>query len=161
MKPFLVRLGRFTLACTLALCGTWAVLAIHWSNLPWAWLRTAAAIGFAIGAIAAFARVRPLRRAVAGFIVAWLAVLVWWGTIRASNDRDWQMPVSVAATADIDGDTVTVRGVRDFRYRAPDDFDAVWDDRTYSLRELETVDLFVSYWDGNTAIAHTLVLNPA
>ena len=32
-----------------------------------------------------------------------------------------------------------------------------YEDRAYSLADLNTVDLFLSYWDGNRDIAHTLI----
>jgi hypothetical protein len=37
--------------------------------------------------------------------------------IPASNDRDWQPEVSVTPHATVNGDLVTIRGVRNFDYR--------------------------------------------
>lgn len=37
--------------------------------------------------------------------------------VRPSNARFWQVDVAVTPTVDIDGEHVTVHGVRDFRYR--------------------------------------------
>jgi hypothetical protein len=46
--------------------------------------------------------------------------------------------------------------VRNFEWRTPTAFTPRWEGRTYDLQDLDSVDLFLSYWS-NPAIAHTLV----
>jgi hypothetical protein len=93
----------------------------------------------------------------------WRAVLVlggalalvgaWWGSIRPSNDRDWQPEVAVLPAATIRGHLVTVHDVRNFHYRTETDFTPRYDERTFDLRRLDRVDLVAAYWMG-PAIAH-------
>jgi len=103
-----------------------------------------------------FVLVRPMRRALTAFLVLWLVVLAWWLRIPPRADRDWQPDVARVATADIDGDVVTIHNVRDFDYRSDTDFTERWEDRTYDLSRLGGVDLFMSFW-GPTLLAHTIV----
>ena len=76
--------------------------------------------------------------------------------IPASNDRDWQPDVSVTPHATVNGDLVTIRGVRNFDYRSESDFTPRWEDRTYDLRKLDSVDIIAVYWTGK-AVAHIMV----
>ena len=76
--------------------------------------------------------------------------------IAASNDRDWQPEVSVTPYATVNGDLVTIRGVRNFDYRSESDFTPRWEDRTYDLRKLDSVDIIAVYWAGK-AVAHIMV----
>ena len=90
------------------------------------------------------------------FILAFLLVLGWWFTIEPRNDRQWQPDVATLARAEIDGDKVTLRNIRNFAYRSETDFTPRWYDKTVDLNNLETLDLIAVYWMGD-AIAHTLV----
>ncbi|HSF57320.1 MAG TPA: DUF4105 domain-containing protein, partial [Candidatus Binatia bacterium] len=76
--------------------------------------------------------------------------------IAASNDRDWQPDVTVTPHATVDGDLVTIRGVRNFDYRSESDFTPRWEDRTYDLRKLDSADIIAVYWAGK-AVAHIMV----
>src|SRR6185436_13858560 len=99
---------------------------------------------------------RPFRRALAIWGLALIALLVWWSTIRPSNDRDWQPDVARLARAEIQGERLTFYNVRNFDYRTDSDFTARYVDRAYDLTALRGVDVFISYW-GSPAIAHTIM----
>ena len=60
------------------------------------------------------------------------------------------------ARAEIHGDLVTVHNVRNFEYRAVDEFTPRWETREFDLRRIEGLDLFVCYW-GPRHIAHTIM----
>jgi uncharacterized protein DUF4105 len=91
--------------------------------------------------------------ALAAFGVALIAVFAWWGSLRPSNERDWQPDVARLAYATIEGDLVTVHNIRNFDYRTETDFTPRYYDRTFDLRRLDRVDLVAVYWMG-PAIAH-------
>ena len=76
--------------------------------------------------------------------------------IPASNDRDWQPDVSVTPHATVNGDLVTIHGVRNFHYRSESDFTPRWEDRTYDLRKLDSADIIAVYWS-DKAVAHIMV----
>ena len=88
-------------------------------------------------------------------LVAALAV-GWWVRLRPSNDRDWRPEVARLATAEISGERVTVRNVRNFRYRAVEDFDQRWEERSYDLSRIEGLDVFFIDW-GPKLYNHTIL----
>lgn len=90
------------------------------------------------------------------FLLVLIISLAWWTTIKPSNDRIWADDVAHTVTGTISGHTVTLHNVRNFTWRALDDYDQKWETHTYDLSKLTSVDLFLSTW-GNADIAHTLV----
>ena len=60
------------------------------------------------------------------------------------------------ATAEVRGDRVTVRNVRNFTYRGIDDFDEQWEERTFDLAGLDGLDVFFIDW-GAPLINHTIL----
>ena len=51
---------------------------------------------------------------------------------------------------------MTVRNVRNFRYRTKTDFDEHWEQRRFDLGQLDGLDIFFIYW-GAPLIAHTIL----
>lgn len=76
--------------------------------------------------------------------------------LHASNDRSWRPEEAVLAQARIDGDFVHFRNVRNFDYRSRDDHTPGYYDRSYDLRELDSVDLVACYWMG-PHVAHVFL----
>jgi uncharacterized protein DUF4105 len=134
----------------------WGVGAIYYSNLPWAPLRTGFALIFAVGTALAFLLLPRRRRTLGGFAVVFALLVTWWLQIPASNDRDWQREVAVTPWAEIDGERVTIHGVRNFDYQTETTFVPRWEDRTYDLGALDSADLVAVYWAGH-AIAHIML----
>jgi hypothetical protein len=64
--------------------------------------------------------------------------------------------VAVTPHATINGDFITIHGVRNFAYRTETDFTPRWETRTYDLRKLDSGDIIAVYWAGK-AIAHVMV----
>ena len=58
---------------------------------------------------------------------------------------------------ELPGDKIKILGVRDFKYRTETDFEARYQDVTYELARLQSVDIYLSHWDGMDEIAHTLL----
>jgi hypothetical protein len=135
----------------------WAALALYFSDLPGEPQRLGLAAAFVLGTLGAFLFLRNRRWALAGFAVAFAAVLLWWTSIEPSNERDWQTDVAVLPYATQQGDLLTLHNIRNFEYRATDqDFVPRYDERTFDLRKLDEVDLIAVYWAGD-AIAHIMV----
>jgi len=78
-------------------------------------------------------------------------------TNRPSNERDWSEDVSVLPEAIIVGDKLTVRNVRDFDYKSTKEWTARWEDRTYDLREVQSVWFAVEPFGSFTGPAHTFL----
>ena len=137
----------------------WGALALFYLAPGSAEVRCALAWGFAaLGLVAGVALgVRRTRRAAAlAFAAALALVLGVWGSATPSNDRDWQPDVAVLPWATLDGDLVTVHGIRNFDYQSETEFRPAYYDRTFDLRRLDRVDLVSVYWMG-PAIAHILL----
>jgi hypothetical protein len=64
--------------------------------------------------------------------------------------------VAYVPYATIHGDVITIHNLRNFNYRTDNDFDARWEERTYDLSKLDSVDIIAVYWAGK-AIAHVMV----
>ena len=134
----------------------WGVGALYFSPLLPARWRAVAAASYGTASILAFALLPwPGRTAIAALAIFAVLVILFL-RIPASNDRDWQPDVSVTPHATVNGDLVTIRGVRNFDYRSESDFTPRWEDRTYDLRKLDSVDIIAVYWAGK-AVAHIMV----
>jgi hypothetical protein len=158
-RGFLSRsLGRLIAAvwflCRLVLIA-WAILAIYYSNLPWAGLRLGLAVAFAAFAVWVFWYSRQRRMFVA-LGVLFLGVAVWWISIPPSHDRSWRPEVAVMPRAVIDGDRVRITGVRNFDYRSRNDFTVHYEEREVWLSHLTGLDFYVSYWSEGL-VGHTFL----
>jgi hypothetical protein len=136
----------------------WAALAL-WYRLPMPeWKRGLAAVAFAIigaGTIAMVLRGRSLVPPVA-FGLVFIGVVVWWTTIAPPNVADWSPDVARQVTGRIEGNHLTLDGVRNFEWRSDTDFTEHWETRDYDLGALRSVDLFMSYWSG-PLMAHMML----
>lgn len=74
-----------------------------------------------------------------------------------SNDRVWSPDQAVMPKAEFLGNNVTVRNVRNITYRTVDDYDVHYDDRTYRLDKLTSVDFIVVPFPDMPGIAHTML----
>ena len=134
----------------------WGVGALYFSPLLAARWRAFAAASYGSASILAFALLPyPGRTAIAALAIFAVLVILF-RRIPASNDRDWQPDVAVTPHATVNGELVTIHGVRNFAYRTETDFDARWEDRTYDLGKLDSVDILAVYWTGK-AVAHIMV----
>jgi hypothetical protein len=151
------RFGLTLKALLIALLTSWGVLAIYYCAPPKAGFALAAAYGLC-GLLALFGLFMSgqARRASGLFILVFACVVVWWETLRPSNDRDWQPEVAVLPYATINGDLVTVHNIRNFDYRSQTDFIPAWYDKTFDISKLESLDFIAVYWMG-PAIAHTFL----
>ena len=112
---------------------------------------------FFAGVVAILFFVRPLGRKTGALAVAFGVFFLWWSSIEPSNDRDWSLEVARPPTGEIRGDTLVLHNVRDFDYRSEQDFTAHYEQRTYDLNALESMDLVLSYWGANRGIAHLIL----
>jgi hypothetical protein len=150
-------LGVSVMAIVLLGMTAWATLAIYYADLSGgASPRRVTATVFVIATIAAIFLVRPRRYGMAIIAAMFVAVLVWFLLLQPSNTRNWLPDVAEVASVEFDGDRMTVHNVRNFDYRSETDYTPRWEDRTYDLSKLRSVDLMLVYW-GSKAIAHAMV----
>jgi len=93
----------------------------------------------------------------AGTLALLLIITVWFVLRQPSHDRNWADDVAVLARTTIEGDTLTIDGVRNF-VRFPDgQYTERWETRSYDLRRLRGVDLMVEPFAATDAVAHTML----
>jgi len=154
-KPLRIA-GRLILWSVLLIATAWGSAALWFdgpASRPLAGLLAAA---FVLAALGLLIGVRPRYRGVAAFVALFAVLLGWWLSLAPSNDRDWQPDVAGLPAAEIQGDTLTVRNVRNFDYRSETDYTERWETRRYDLSKLRGLDLYVIYW-GSPNIAHTIL----
>jgi hypothetical protein len=159
LKTLLRLLGTGLIGLLATGAAIWGGLAL-WFALPGVdGVRATLALGFvALGAgslLTALLR-RRLIVPLLPFAVAFVALLAWWSTIEASNDRAWQGDVAMLPLAEINADVITLRNIRNFNYSSEIDYTPRWYDKTVDMRQLDTLDLIAVYWMGD-AIAHTIL----
>ncbi len=144
-------------ALLIALGVAWASLAL-WYRLPApAFGRGVAAGLFALfGAFTITALFGPWRfKAFLTFAAVFGLILVWWNTLKPVEEAAWAPDVARQVTGEFNGDMLTLTNVRDFDWRSKTDFTERWATRTYDLRKLRTLDMFMSYWAG-PEMAHVI-----
>ena len=146
-------IGALCIAVVAVICGAWAFGAL-WFDAPTA--NRILAIAFLIGCVAVLGFVRPLGRKVTLFAILFGAVLMWWLTLKPTNEANWQPDVAQLAWAEINGDEVTLHNVRNCDYRTETDYTPQWETRVVHLSKLIGVDLAINYW-GSPWMAHPIV----
>jgi hypothetical protein len=134
----------------------WGALALWFDGPASRWLTAVLAALWVVGCLALLVLPRPFWVGVLAVSVVFLVLIGWWLSLSPSNDRDWLPDVARLPRATIDGDRVTVHNLRNFDYRTENDYTEHWETRTFDLKALRGVDLFLSFW-GPTLIAHTIV----
>ena len=78
--------------------------------------------------------------------------------LRPSNDRSWVNDNEKMATAEFEGDEVTIRNVRDFNWRSTRDYDEKWIDLKVSLDRVSKIWFVLEYFDpSRRQMAHTIM----
>ena len=150
--------GTGAFIVSLLLSAGWANLAIAYQLPGYAPVRIGACLILNLIALAALVAVVRHRhwRAVLIYAVALALLLAWSGSISASNDKNWAADVVHGITGIVDGDRLSVRNVRNFSWRTEAEYSERWEQRTYDLSKLRSLDLFFVYWTG-PSIAHTIM----
>lgn len=102
------------------------------------------------------------KRGNSGCTRAWLWGLLGCGIVSYHllpnpNPERWQTSWAREPQFSIQGDTLTISNLRDFRYRSETDFDAHYRTESYDLTQLTDVDFAECHWDGMEAICHTML----
>jgi hypothetical protein len=136
----------------------WAALAL-WFRTPgptgMRWLAALAFTGAGLATTTLLAT-RLRWRALAAFACLALAVLGWWQGIRPPSVGDFAPDVARQVTGTIDGNDLTLQGVRNFAWRTEHEATVRWETRSYDLSAPLTLDLFLSFWD-SSGIAHMIM----
>lgn len=103
---------------------------------------------------------RRHRGALSFHLILWLLVLVnllTYHLLPGPTPTQWQKPWAVAPGFEQQGDILTIRNIRDFRYRTEQDSDARYRTETYDLNTLSGVDFAECHWDDLVTVCHTML----
>jgi hypothetical protein len=153
--PRIVSTVRYLPRILLGLVGS--ALAIWAFGALWFDAAPAAAWGFAAALIAAGWALHRTGRSWFVPFAGFAAVLVWWLALVPSHERRWSDEYARLPTAEVEGDRLTITNLRNFDYPRGGSAAPHWETRTYSLADLEGMDLAVNYW-GSPWIAHPIVI---
>jgi hypothetical protein len=137
--------GALVVLLTAIVAVTWAFGAV-WFDAPFGNANKVVAGLLALASAAALVFVRPFWRKLGIVVVLFAGVLIWWLTLSPTNDSDWQPDVAQKAWADIQGDEVTLRNVRNCDYRTETDYTPHWETRTVRISQITGIDLAIDYW---------------
>jgi Domain of unknown function (DUF4105) len=146
-------LGATTMWFLLLLLNLWAVAALY-VDCRIASLRTVLVVIYLVALI--FLIFRTGRRRALFCLICPCMVIVWWLSLKPSDDGDWQPDVARRAWAETTGDRITLHNVRNCDYRSETEYTNCWSDRTYNLSDLRGVDFFFVNW-GVRWIGHPIV----
>ena len=88
--------------------------------------------------------------------IAFACSLVWYFSLEARQDRDWNPEVAEQLSYQKQGNLIQLHNVRHFNWHKNGSYDIHWEDRTIDLNKITGVNVITSYWMG-PQIAHTLV----
>lgn len=148
-----LHLAAFSLVLA-ALLG-WAATAASIHLAGPAFIAASGALGLA-AIIAVYAVYRSRRQ---GWLVLVLTAAMTAGLfqmIKPSEDRVWAFDVAHGVQARVEGDTVALRNVRNFDWHSIDTANVSWEEHSYDLEKLASVEMVTSVWD-SPDIAHLIV----
>jgi len=84
--------------------------------------------------------------------------IAWQGLKKVPMEGDWQEQLKIISTAEFNGDWVTVKNVRNFRYYPTEkDMHPAYYDKTYNLTQVKKVWYVTEPFNENQSAAHTFV----
>lgn len=154
VKRFGRRLGAAVFWGLVALGHGWVLAALYFwfsSHAGAAWAVVALYLA-AVGLLFKVAR-RGADGAAVSLVLA-LVVGVWWAQRRPEAGLHYERESEQAAKLVVDGESLVVQGIRDFRRRRSGDWEPRWASRTFDLPQLQHVDfIFSSEADGAPVLA--------
>lgn len=103
---------------------------------------------------------------VCGIALAWAAVCAGCRSVpnngvadvtKPSNNRNWQPYLAKLATAEVDGDDITVRNVRNCLYITDEDYIVNHFDKRFQVSDIESVDFITVPFKSAPTLAHTML----
>jgi hypothetical protein len=114
-------------------------------------------VGVAVAIPLAWYRLGNHRAVATWFVVLAALVMGLWQLKRPRADRAWVRELARQPAVEVQGSSVRIAGIRDCRYRTPEDFDLRYVDRVFDLDRLDSVDFLVERFSDLDGLAHTLL----
>lgn len=133
----------------------WAIAALYF-DFPVPSLKIASAIIYALALVALCILLKQNNWRLAACYAGFAIVLIWWLSLRPSNDGPWQPDESQTAWAEINGETVAIHNYRDCHYQTQTEFTCEWPTKIVKLSDLRGIDIALINW-GIPNISHLIV----
>ena len=91
---------------------------------------------------------------IALIILAYVILVI---VVRPSNDRDWALDQAVLPSAEINGNQVAIKNIRNFSYTTTTDYTPGYYDATFDLSKIKNVYYIVEPFSGYVGAAHTFL----
>jgi hypothetical protein len=102
--------------------------------------------------------VKRALRVLLGIIAMMIAAYALFSLIvRPRNDREWNADQVILPEVTFNGDWVTIKNVRNFKYETTSKYTPAFYDRTLALDRIRSVDFVVEPFSTNPGAAHTLL----
>lgn len=131
----------------------WGATAIFLSSPGPEWVKIIAACFFATLLPGIFLFTRSFIKGLTLCLMVLVVLITWWQyLLHPVNSKTWAVDVARIAQSSIQGNTLTMQNIRNFRYVADTFFDEkwetkeLWETREYNLENVQGLDLFLSYW---------------
>jgi len=148
-------LGLIILWFVVALLTIWAVAAIY-VDFRVAALRVPLTVIYVVGVLAVLVAVKPRIWGALLLLAGFCIVLLWWLSLKPSNEGDWEADAARTAWIEVSGDQVTIHNLRNCDYKTEKDYTDCWSDRTVYLSQLRYIDFFFTTW-GPKYIGHPII----
>lgn len=102
-------------------------------------------------------KVKKVRNLLLVITLIFLATVIFFGTRKPSNERDWETDQRILPHIKIRNEIVTIRNIRNFRYKSETEYFENYYDKEFNLDKIRSVDFVLepfSEWDG---AAHTFL----
>jgi hypothetical protein len=147
---------KVTAVLILVLAWLWGATALWLAGPGPHWVQILIALAFGSFLPAAFIFSDSFAKGCTLSLFLFALLLLWWQTLTPTNEKDWALDVARISHGEIQGNTLAMYNVRSFDYKSETLFYQHWETRNYNLKNLQGMDIFLSYW-ASDHIAHIIL----
>ena len=149
-------LTKVTVTLVLILTWLWGGTALWLAGPGPHWIQMLIALAFGAFLPAAFLFTKSFAKGCIVSLCIFLLLLFWWQTLTPTSEKKWAPDVAKISHGEIQGNILTMYNVRNFDYKSETLFYQHWETRKYNLKNIQGIDIFLSYW-ASDHIAHTIL----
>ena len=145
----------FTFCLAVPLLLVWCTLVIKYT-FP-VFLKSFLTILFPLLSIVLLLTLKDISKSLRIFATKCLVIMLWYLSITPSLNKNWKADVALLPEVHIDDKQISIKNFRNFIYENKNSFSKTYEEKNYSLDDLEGTDFIISYWDNYRSIGHTFV----
>ena len=149
-------IAQVAAAILILLCWIWGGLALFVAGPESAWLKYLLLTIFVLALPLALYLDLAFWQKLLSLMLVFAFLMTWWVPMKATNDKNWAPELARIPYGGIEDNVLVLHNVRNFKYTSRTEFTEHWETRRYDLEQLESLDIFLSYW-GSPHIAHVIM----